>query len=174
MNNSTIFSFTLFGQPITKKNSAILIKGQAKLLPSPQYRKYAVECKKALAVLKQQNQLPHFEMPVKMTCRYYLQNKKSYPDLIGLAQATADIISDEYKTINHKKKLIMEWILSDDRIIKSWDGTQIAGIDKQNPRAEIIITPLDVNLNTETDPYIIKKIKERQCKNLCKQEPLKL
>ena len=63
------------------------------------------------------------------------------------------------------------WILSDDRIIKSWDGTKIAGIDKYNPRTEIIIMPLKVDLKTETDPYIIRKIKERQQENLFDEKP---
>ena len=160
------FGFVLLGQPVTKKNSATLIKGQARLLPSSQYMQYEKRCREAINVLRKQIEIPHFDMPVQMTCRYYLRDRKSYPDLIGLAQATADIISDEYKAINHKKTLVKQWLLSDDRIIKNWDGTKIAGIDKLNPRTEIIITPLKVDLKTETDPYIIKKIKERQQENL--------
>lgn len=160
------FGFVLLGQPVTKKNSATLIKGQARLLPSSQYMKYEKRCREAINLLRQQMKIPHFDMPVQMTCRYYLRDRKSYPDLIGLAQATADIISDEYKAINHKKTLVKQWLLSDDRIIKNWDGSKIAGIDKLNPRTEIIITPLKVDLKTETDPYIIKKIKEQQQENL--------
>lgn len=165
------FGFVLLGQPVTKKNSATLIKGQARLLPSSQYMKYEKRCREAINLLRQQMKLPHFDMPVQMTCRYYLQDRKSYPDLTGLQQATADIISDEYKTINHKRVLVCKWLLSDDRIIKNWDGTKIAGIDKLNPRTEIIIMPLKVDLKTETDPYIIKKIKERQHENLFEEKP---
>lgn len=165
------FKFVLLGQPITKKNSARLIRKQARLLPSPQYMEYEARCRNALNILRQRVKLPYFDMPVQMTCRYYLRDRKSYPDLIGLAQATADIISDEYKSINHKKTLMCRWILSDDRIIKSWDGTKIAGIDKYNPRTEIIIMPLKVDLKTETDPYIIRKIKERQQENLFDEKP---
>lgn len=165
------FGFVLLGQPVTKKNSATLIRGQARLLPSSQYMQYEKRCREAISLLRKQIEIPHFDMPVQLTCRYYLQNKKSWPDLIGLAQATADIISDEYKAINHKKTLVKQWLLSDDRIIKNWDGTKIAGIDKLNPRTEIIITPLNVDLKTETDPYIIKKIKERQQENLFDEKP---
>lgn len=167
------FGFVLLGQPVTKKNSATLIRGQARLLPSSQYMTYERRCREAINLLRKQIEIPHFDMPVQLTCRYYLQNKKSWPDLIGLAQATADIISDEYKAINHKKTLVKQWLLSDDRIIKNWDGTKIAGIDKLNPRTEIIITPLKVDLKTETDPYIIKKIKERQHENLFEEQPQK-
>ena len=165
------FGFVLLGQPVTKKNSATLIRGQARLLPSSQYMQYEKRCREAINLLRKQIEIPHFDMPVQLTCRYYLQNKKSWPDLIGLAQATADIISDEYKAINHKKTLVKQWLLSDDRIIKNWDGTKIAGIDKLNPRTEIIITPLKVDLKTETDPYIIKKIKEWQQENLFDEKP---
>jgi hypothetical protein len=77
-------------------------------------------------------------------------------------QATADLISDEYKVQNRKKTLITEWILTDDRIIKSWDGTCIAGLDKENPRVEVTITPLAININEETDPYLIRLLKEKQ------------
>lgn len=163
MNN---FGLVLLGQPITKKNSATLIKGQARILPSSQYRKYEINCREAISILKKRIEIPHFDMPVKMTCRYYLKNKAHYPDLIGLMQATADIISDEQKVINGKKVVTCKWILSDDRLIKSWDGTMIAGIDEFNPRTEIIITSLDIDLKTETDPYVIRKIKENQCTNL--------
>ena len=165
------FGFVLLGQPVTKKNSAILTRGRARILPSSQYMEYERRCREAINVLRKQIEIPHFDMPVKMTCRYYLQSRKHYPDLTGLQQATADIISDEYKTINHKKTLVKQWLLSDDRIIKSWDGSKIAGIDKLNPRTEIIITPLKVDLKTETDPYIIKKIKEQQQENLFDEKP---
>jgi hypothetical protein len=50
-----------------------------------------------------------------------------------------------------------EWLLSDDRIITSWDGTEIAGIDKARPRVEIAIIPLEVDV--PLDPYVEKQIK---------------
>ena len=77
-------------------------------------------------------------------------------------QATADIISDEYKTIRHKRQLICPWVLSDDRIIKSWNVTCIAGIDKDQPRAEVTITPLMSELGEELDPYVIRQLEEKQ------------
>lgn len=44
-------------------------------------------------------------------------------------RATADILSDERKRIAGRMVTTREWLLSDDRIITSWDGTVIAGID---------------------------------------------
>ncbi|MDY2852837.1 MAG: hypothetical protein SOT33_05010 [Acidaminococcus fermentans] len=49
---------------------------------------------------------------------------------MGLIQATADILQDAE-------------ILADDGYIARLTGCQIAGIDKVNPRAEIIVMPLD-------------------------------
>ena len=81
-------------------------------------------------------------------------------------QATADIISDEYKTIKNKRVMVCPWILPDDRIITSWDGTRIAGIDKARPRVEIVITPLEVSMEDAIDPYIVKQIKQQQVQSL--------
>ena len=160
------FSFVLLGQPATKKNSAtmIRIKGKKKempaLVPSKAYKKYEISCKKQLIKSYVPDKLPHYTMPVQLTCKYYLQDKAHYPDLVGLMQATADIISDEQKIINGKKETTCTWLLSDDRIIKSWDGTKIAGLDKYNPRVEITITPIITDIENETDPYIIKQPKK--------------
>lgn len=104
--------------------------------------------------------LPHYTLPVQMTCRYYLKDRAHWPDLVGLMQATADIISDERRRIGGKMVTTREWLLSDDRIITSWDGTEIAGIDKLRPRVEIVITPLPVD--EALDPYVIRQIKQKR------------
>ena len=51
---------------------------------------------------------------------------KRRPDLLNLEQATADIL---------EKARVIE----NDKNIVSFDGSRIAGIDKANPRVEIII-----------------------------------
>lgn len=162
MNNSQSFTLVFLGQPATKKNSARMVGfGKNKkpaLIPSDAFRKYEQECRKQLLYQKQFSELPHYTMPIKLTCKYFLKDRSSYPDLVGLMQATADILEDEYKIINHKRQLSCKWVLSNDRIIKSWDGTEIAGLDKYNPRVEITITPLPTSVTTETDPYIIKQL----------------
>ena len=75
-------------------------------------------------------------------------------------QATADIISDERKRIAGRMVTTREWLLSDDRIIARWDGTEIAGIDKARPRVEIVITPMPVD--AALDPYIERQIKQKK------------
>lgn len=159
------FTLVFMGQPATKKNGATINtkSKRPQLIASEAYRKYERSCRSQLLILKQRlGRLPHYSLPIHLTCKYFLKDRKSYPDLVGLMQATADILEDEYTIIHHKRKLSCKWVLSNDRIIKTWDGTEIAGIDKYNPRAEITITPLSTSIAIETDPYIIKQLEEMQ------------
>lgn len=127
-----------------------MVAKHAVLLPSKAYREYEKLCRKQLALMK----LERYTTNVNVCARYYLKNLAHYPDLIGLMQATADIISDEKRRVNSKMTPVREWILSDDRIIRSWDGTKIAGVDKDNPRVEIEITISDEEV---FDPYVLKQ-----------------
>lgn len=154
------FSVIIPGQPATKKNSAMVVRNHAHILPSAAYRAYERHCRETLAAL---GRLPHYTLPVRLTCRYYLKDRAHWPDLVGLMQATADIISDERRRIGGRMVTVKEWLLSDDRIIKSWDGTEIAGIDKARPRVEIAITPLEVDV--ALDPYVARQIKQGGCED---------
>lgn len=151
------FSVIIPGQPATKKNSATVVRNHAHILPSEAYRAYERHCREMLMAL---GRLPHYTLPVRLTCRYYLKDRAHWPDLVGLMQATADIISDERRKIGGKMVTTREWLLSDDRIVTSWDGTEIAGIDKLRPRVEIVITPLKVG--EALDPYVERQIKQKR------------
>lgn len=61
-----------------------------------------------------------------MTATYYMPNRKGWPDLFGLVQATDDILESA-------------GIIEDDGYIAETDGSMIAGIDKENPRAIVEI-----------------------------------
>ncbi len=67
---------------------------------------------------------------VNVCARYWMDSRRSRPDLIGLMQATADILEKSR-------------ILVNDRQIVSWDGSRIVGIDREAPRAEIWLSLLD-------------------------------
>ena len=151
------FSVIIPGQPATKKNSAMVVSNHAHILPSSAYRAYERHCREMLMAL---GRLPHYTLPVRLTCRYYLKDRAHWPDLVGLMQATADIISDERRKIGGRMVTTREWLLSDDRIITSWDGTEIAGIDKARPRVEIAIIPLEVDV--PLDPYVARQIKQER------------
>ena len=158
------YSFIIYGHPATKKNSSVLVQGQARLLPSKAYREYEKLFRQQLMRLPQP--LPHFQTGVYVLAKYWLKDKAHWPDITGLMQATADLMSDEYKVIYGKRQLIHRWLLSDDRIIKKWGESRIAGVDRNNPRVEVTITPLDVDIDQECDPYIIKVLKEEQQQSL--------
>lgn len=118
-----VIDITLKGRPATKKNSGSIISRNGKpiIIPSEAYKNYEDACMWQLAGKKL-----HISGIIVVECKYYLPNKRSWPDLIGLLQATSDILT--------KAKVI-----DDDKWICSYGNSCIAGIDKDNPRAEIRI-----------------------------------
>jgi Holliday junction resolvase RusA-like endonuclease len=70
-----------------------------------------------------------------------LPDKAHFPDLVGLLQATSDILEKA-------------GILENDRLIADYDGSCIAGLDKLKPRAEIVIKVANIE---SVDPYVQKK-----------------
>ena len=118
-----VIDITLKGHPATKKNSGRIISRNGKpiIIPSEAYKNYEDACMWQLAGKKL-----HVSGIIVVECKYYLPNKRSWPDLIGLLQATSDILT--------KAKVI-----DDDKWICSYGDSCIAGIDKDNPRAEIRI-----------------------------------
>ena len=116
------YRFVIQGRPTTKKNS--LQKTRYGLIQSKAYREYADS---AIWQLKGQirPQKP-IDCAVTMTATYYMPNRKGWPDLFGLVQATADILENA-------------GIIEDDGYIAETDGSMIAGIDKENPRVIVEI-----------------------------------
>ena len=121
--------FTIPGRPITKKNHQMVVKAKTKEgriyhrpIQSEAYRNYEEAC---LWELKKYRG-PKFTGPVRLTCRYWMPDRRSWPDLPGLYQATADILEKA-------------GIIDNDRNIVSMDGSEIVGIDRERPRVEIEI-----------------------------------
>lgn len=120
------------GEPRTKKNSQQIIqvvrggKTVPGLIQSNQYRGYEeaclwqipMECKQIIC------------MPVNVKCLYFMSTRRRV-DLSNLLEATDDI-------------LVKARVLDDDKcsIIAGHDGSRVY-YDKDNPRVEIEITPLD-------------------------------
>lgn len=115
---------TIPGRPITKKNHGqVVIRGGRRYhVPSKAYGAYENFC---LGWLLQWRQF-HFPGPVIVQAHYFMPNRRSWPDLVGLQQATGDILE--------KSKII-----ANDRNIVSWENSKIIGIDEENPRVEITI-----------------------------------
>lgn len=131
------------GQPRTKKNSSriVLINNRHVLLPSKAYKAYERVAHIQLA------RVQAVHGPVSVLCRYYLQDRAHWPDLVGLLQATSDILQ-------------AAGVIDDDKYIVNYDGSMIAGLDKNNPRVEIIIHQITEN-SVLCEEYV--KAKAREC-----------
>ena len=125
---------TLPGRPITKKNSQVVVKARTREgkiyhrpIPSQAYQAYEEECLWRLKTYRG----PRFkETPCNLQAIYWMPDRRSWPDLLGLLQSTADIL-EEAKIIDNDKHFV------------SFDGSRIAGVDKHNPRVSITITEVE-------------------------------
>jgi Holliday junction resolvase RusA-like endonuclease len=119
---------TLHGRPATKKNSLIMVRGRTVPLPSKAYQRYEKQCLRDLIVYSPLR----FYGNIHLCIHYWLPDRKWWPDLAGLIEATQDILEKS-------------GIIDNDRNVVSLDGTRIMGLDKGNPRAEIKVNTLDMS-----------------------------
>lgn len=139
---------TIYGQPITKKNSqrpfAICPKGcpgqwanvllrrqgqkpmrpKINMLQSEAYEKYEAEACRQIALLWPRDPI---NGPITVKCIYYLQTVR-VPDLLNLEASTHDILEKAGVIVN-------------DSQVKSTDGSRIIGKDP-DPRVEIEIVEM--------------------------------
>ena len=124
-------NFIIYGNPITKKNSQRIVQTGAhvKVLPSKQYMQYRTD---SIAQITGKQRL-NINCPVNLQVVYYMQTRRRV-DLVNLLEATCDILVDA-------------GVLVDDncRIVAAHDGSCVK-YDKTNPRAEITITPVRVEV----------------------------
>lgn len=125
-----VYVFVIKGRPITKKNSSRWA-GRGKLLPSASYMAYE---EAAIWQLKRQMRrqdldpsgLHPIPYALVVNCHYWMPSQQSWPDLVGLLQATSDILQKA-------------GIIKDDGLIVSYGSSRIEGIDRGNPRVWISI-----------------------------------
>ena len=96
------------------------------MMPSKYFREYETSC---LWFIRANYPGPRHLRKVIMCAKYYMPNRRSWPDLIGLIQATCDILE--------KAEVIV-----DDKEVLGFDGSCIVGVDKLNPRVEVTLTCL--------------------------------
>ncbi|WP_337544785.1 RusA family crossover junction endodeoxyribonuclease [Megasphaera sp.] len=139
-----VYKFTIDGRPMTKKNS--MTKTRYGLVQSKQYRDYE---KAALCQLMTQKPrgFRAIDCAARMNVEYYMPNRKGWPDLFGLVQATADILEKAN-------------ILEDDGYIADVAFSCIAGVDPVWPRAEIKVIPMPDDKLNELNPKLRKKSKK--------------
>ena len=116
---------TWYGCPRTKKNSSRIIYkgGHPKIVPSEAFENYQSLC---IQWIDRKDRVEE-DNPINIKCLYYMETK-GIVDLVGLLQATDDILT-------------YYGVIKDDnsRIIKSHDGSRVL-YDKKTPRVEITIT----------------------------------
>ena len=124
------YSYVIPTAPVSKKNSQRIatnrITGKPFILQSAQYMEYEMA---ASYFLRPKPQKP-IDYPVTVCCVYYMPTRRRV-DTANLNAAAHDI-------------LVKYGILADDNrdIIASTDGTRTY-YDKQNPRTEITIEPVE-------------------------------
>lgn len=138
-----VYKFIVDGRPVTKKNS--MTKTRYGLIQFKQYRDYE---KAALCQLMTQKPrgFRAIDCAARMNVEYYMPNRKGWPDLFGLVQATADILEKA-------------GIVADDGYIADVAYSCIAGVDPVWPRAEIKVIPMPDDKLNELHPKLRKKSK---------------
>ena len=123
---------TLYGNPVTKKNSQRILYKFTKfgrkapfIAPSAAFEEYQKSC---LWQIKRQRSPISARVNVK--CVYYMKTAR-WVDLANLIEATTDI-------------LVKADVLADDnsRIVAAHDGSRVE-IDRENPRVEIEIEEME-------------------------------
>lgn len=150
--NKKAREYTLFipGRPYTKKNSGRYV-GHGRYLPSKQFCAYE---DRSLPVLNAHKRnlglIEPIDYPVEVTALYVMDSRSGWPDLVGLMQATADLLETA-------------GILEDDRVIVSWGTTHIAKVDRKQPGVGIRIrewTDTDWFNPLELDPFYKRRNKD--------------
>ena len=125
-----MLTIVLTGRPVTKKNSQQIVlakNGKRFVIQSKQYLAYEKDC--LWQIIAQCHLHPEMSETitdkVNLQALYFMPDKR-VPDLLNLLQATCDIL-EKARVIDNDKNII------------SFDGSRIMGIDKANPRTEIII-----------------------------------
>lgn len=119
--------FTVSLPPITKKNHQRILRnrqtGKPFVAPSEQYKVYEAQ---ALWFIPKSECIDY---PVNVKCLFYMPTRRRC-DLTNLLESIDDI-------------MVKAGLLKDDSyaIIESHDGSRVL-YDKENPRTEVVITPI--------------------------------
>lgn len=121
--------FTIPLPPRTKKNSNQIVRnsytGKPSIIPSKVYREYE---KYALWLVPRLSK--PIDYPINLKCIFYMPNKRRV-DKVNLEEAIQDV-------------LVKAGVLADDNrnIVATTDGSMVL-LDRENPRTEVEITPLE-------------------------------
>ena len=142
-----MIKFTVKLPPISKKNSQQIFTngktGKPFIMPSAKYKEYE---RNAMWFIPRQAQPINY--PVNIKCLFYVPTKRKC-DLTNMLEAIDDT-------------MVKRGLLADDNytVIEAHDGSRVL-YDKENPRTEVYITPIEQNeapKETEADKCDAKLI----------------
>lgn len=124
-----MIKFTLYGNPVTKKNSQRILMtrtGRPFIMPSKQYEQYRRDCLRQITG----DAKKRIEKRVNVKYLFYMGTRRKV-DLTNLEEALDDILVDA-------------GVLADDnsRIVAAHDGSRVL-YSKENPRVEIEIEEME-------------------------------
>ena len=124
-----MLKFTLYGNPITKKNSQRILltrDGIPFIMPSKKYEQYRRDCLRKIAGDSKQ----YIQERVNVKYLFYMETRRKV-DLTNLEESLDDILVDA-------------GVLADDnsRIVAGHDGSRVL-YSKENPRVEIEIEEME-------------------------------
>ena len=129
------YKFTISGRPITKKAHQQIvynkITGRRYVIQSKYYKKFE---QRAMLELFAQKPKHTITSQVDICVKYWMPDRRSTPDLVGLLQATCDVLQKAT-------------IISNDKNIRhlgiGYEHSEIIGIDKGNSRQEITLKTVE-------------------------------
>ena len=128
MNNETL-KITLYGNPVTKKNSQRILMtraGRPFIMPSKQYEQYRRDCLRQIQGGKKFG----VNRPVNIKYLFYMQTRRKV-DLTNLEESLDDILVDAGVIVDDNSN-----------IVAGHDGSRVL-YDKESPRVEIEITEME-------------------------------
>ncbi len=128
----------IFGEPASAKNQRQLVtfgKGDAKrpaLIKSQKARNYERDALRQIPPLARQR----LEGPIKLTAKIYYASER--PDLDE--SVILDVLQDRYHGKGEQRVLVQAGVYRNDRQVR--ERHVYHAIDRANPRAEIVIEPM--------------------------------
>lgn len=157
----------VLGPPRTKKTSNNIInipyfdkktgkkRMMNKIMPSEAYQKWFEKAMGMVPDIKAFARREGIELPFKgavwVKATFYLENAIQ-GDLTGYMQALGDWLQErqvDFKKNPPKLKRDGAGVITDDKMIASWDGSRVQ-IDRQDPRIEIEIRPYQEHMEMVT------------------------
>lgn len=132
-----LFELTIYGPPRTAKNSQSVINVGGRRIPMKSkalrtWEKLALD--QIAAVGASVGCEKNIDYPVNVAIEVWVDANRRC-DLVGYIQAVLDVLV--------KAKVLADDSSMNRRIAVSYDGSRVAGVDRTDPRVNIIITKLD-------------------------------